>query len=88
MKNKNILIIVSGSIAAYKTCDVVRLLRKEGADVQVMMTNSAEKFVGKASFAALTGEGGEDAPRLALELIRHIDADVSDELLVDTLLAS
>ena len=55
MKNKNILIIVTGSIAAYKACEIIRLLRKEGAQVQVMMSHSAQKFVGKASFSALTG---------------------------------
>ena len=54
MKNKNILIAVTGSIAAYKACEVVRLLRKEGAHVQVMMSKSALEFVGKATFAALT----------------------------------
>ena len=54
MKNKNILIIVTGSIAAYKACEVIRLLRKEGAEVQVMMTKSAQEFVGKTTFAALT----------------------------------
>ena len=54
MKNKNILIVVTGSIAAYKTCEVVRLLRREGAHVQVMMSKSAMEFVGKATFAALT----------------------------------
>ena len=54
MKNKNILIAVTGSIAAYKACEVVRLLRKEGANVQVMMSKSAMEFVGKATFAALT----------------------------------
>ena len=54
MKNKNILIAVTGSIAAYKTCEVVRLLRKEGANVQVMMSKSAMEFVGKTTFAALT----------------------------------
>ena len=56
MKNKNILICVTGSISAYRACEVIRVLKKEGAFVQVMMTNSAEKFVGKASFAALTGK--------------------------------
>ena len=54
LKNKNILICVTGSIAAYKSCEVIRLLRKEGANIQVMLTYSAQKFVGKASFAALT----------------------------------
>ena len=50
MRNKNILIIVTGSIAAYKACEIVRLLRKEGANVQVMMSKSAQKFVGKTTF--------------------------------------
>jgi len=81
MKNKNILIIVSGSIAAYKTCDVVRLLRKEGADVQVMMTTSAQNFVGKTTFAALTNhevitEMFPDTPKAGLEHIElAIDLD-------------
>ena len=56
LKNKKILICVTGSIAAYKTCDIIRLLKKEGAKVQVMMSISAEKFVGAATFAALTGQ--------------------------------
>ena len=47
MKNKKILIIVTGSIAAYKSCEVIRLLRREGAVVQVMMSKSAQEFVGK-----------------------------------------
>ncbi len=54
LKNKNILICVTGSIAAYKACEVIRLLRKEDVNVHVMMTHSAQKFVGKASFSALT----------------------------------
>ena len=33
MKNKNILIGITGSIAAYKVCDIIRILRKEGAVV-------------------------------------------------------
>lgn len=40
-----------------------------------------------ATIAALTHQGGDDAPRLALRLIEHIDADVSDGLLVATFFA-
>ncbi|MBT5077663.1 MAG: bifunctional phosphopantothenoylcysteine decarboxylase/phosphopantothenate--cysteine ligase CoaBC [Candidatus Marinimicrobia bacterium] len=74
LKNKNILICVTGSIAAYKSCEVVRLLRKEDVNVQVMMTPSAQKFVGKASFAALTNnevitEIFPDTPKAGLEHI-------------------
>tara|TARA_Y100000590_G_scaffold470423_1_gene664793 strand:- start:206 stop:1411 length:1206 start_codon:yes stop_codon:yes gene_type:complete len=54
LKNKNILLCVTGSIAAYKACEILRLLRKEEANVQVMMSKSAEEFVGVATFAALS----------------------------------
>ena len=54
LKNKNILIGITGSIAAYKACDIIRILRKEGANVQAIMTESSKKFIGKASIAALT----------------------------------
>lgn len=52
--DKLILIGVTGSIAAYKTCDLVRGLVKRGLPVQVILTESAERFVGKVTFQALT----------------------------------
>jgi phosphopantothenoylcysteine decarboxylase/phosphopantothenate--cysteine ligase len=45
---------VTGSIAAYKAADLVRRLRDEGADVVVLMTPTATRFVGELTFAALT----------------------------------
>lgn len=51
---KLILIGVTGSIAAYKACDLVRGLAKRGLPVQVIMSESAERFVGKVTFQALT----------------------------------
>lgn len=54
-KNKNILLGVTGSIAAYKACEVLRLLQRLGADVKVVMTEAAEKFIGKVTFEALSG---------------------------------
>jgi len=45
LKDKNILIGVTGSIAAYKIPILVRLLRKAGANVQVLMTDSSKAFV-------------------------------------------
>ena len=45
---------VTGSIAAYKAAELVRRLRDEGADVVVLMTASALRFVGELTFAALT----------------------------------
>ena len=84
MKNKNILIIVTGSIAAYKACEVVRLLRKEGANVQTMMSSYAQKFVGKATFSALTGhevitELFPETPKVGLE---HIEISIALDAIV------
>lgn len=53
--NREILIGVSGGIAAYKTAALVSSLVQQGARVSVVMTRSATKFVGPATFAALTG---------------------------------
>lgn len=52
----DILIGVTGSIAAYKSCDLVRNLVKEGYSVRVIMTPHATEFVGRISFEALTGK--------------------------------
>jgi phosphopantothenoylcysteine decarboxylase/phosphopantothenate--cysteine ligase len=49
-----ILLGVSGGLAAYKTCELVRLLVRAGRDVQVVMTPDAERFVGPTTFAALS----------------------------------
>jgi phosphopantothenoylcysteine decarboxylase/phosphopantothenate--cysteine ligase len=49
-----VLLGVTGGIAAYKACILVRLLRLHGAEVRVVMTRSAERFVGPATFAALS----------------------------------
>jgi phosphopantothenoylcysteine decarboxylase/phosphopantothenate--cysteine ligase len=45
LKNKKILLGITGSIAAYKSALLVRLLKKQGADVQVIMTKSATEFI-------------------------------------------
>jgi len=54
LSGKRVLLGVTGGIAAYKACILVRLLRLKGAEVQVVMTRSAERFVGPATFAALS----------------------------------
>ena len=51
---RRILLGVTGSIAAYKACEVARLFVKAGAEVQVLMTPSAERFVSPLTFEALT----------------------------------
>ncbi len=52
---KKVILGVTGGIAAYKVVQVARDLSELGADVRVVMTRSAERFVGKQTFAALTG---------------------------------
>jgi len=53
--NKNILLGVSGGIAAYKSAEIVRHLRKVGASVRVVMTKSAEEFITPLTLQALSG---------------------------------
>ena len=53
---KTVLVCVTGCIAAYKTCEIVRLLQKAGVRVKVCMTEHATAFVGPTTFRALTHE--------------------------------
>jgi phosphopantothenoylcysteine decarboxylase/phosphopantothenate--cysteine ligase len=53
--NKHILLGVSGGIAVYKSAELVRLLRKQGAQVRVVMTKAAMQFVSPLTFQALSG---------------------------------
>ena len=55
LKDKNVLLGITGSISAYKACDLVQRLKDEGAHVRVIMTASASKLVHPNTFAALTG---------------------------------
>ena len=55
MKGREILIGVSGGIAAYKTAALVSELVQAGAGVSVVLTEAAREFVGPTTFAALTG---------------------------------
>ncbi|MEO9175907.1 MAG: flavoprotein, partial [Gaiellales bacterium] len=49
-----LLLGVTGGIAAYRACELVRLLVRGGHPVQVAMTAGAERFVGAETFAALS----------------------------------
>lgn len=83
--NKNIVLGVSGGIAAYKSVELLRLLVKKGANVRVIMTKNAQAFVGALTFKALSGqavctdlfETSDDAS------IRHIDwAEQADAVVI------
>ena len=53
---KNIILGVCGGIAAYKSVELLRLLTKQKADVRVIMTRNAARFVGPVTFEALSGK--------------------------------
>jgi phosphopantothenoylcysteine decarboxylase/phosphopantothenate--cysteine ligase len=54
LRGKKILLGITGGIAAYKACELLRLLQKRHAEVRVAMTEEATKFVGQTTFAALS----------------------------------
>jgi phosphopantothenoylcysteine decarboxylase/phosphopantothenate--cysteine ligase len=56
VRNKKVLVGVGGGIAAFKSVELVRELGRRGAQVKVVMTGNATRFVGPITFTALTGE--------------------------------
>ena len=55
IRGRRIVLAVTGGVAAYKSAYLVRLLGEAGAEVKVIITDSAKQFVGPQTFAALTG---------------------------------
>lgn len=56
LKGKKIVLGITGSIAAYKACLIVRLLKKQGAEVQVVITDAGKQFITPVTLSALTGK--------------------------------
>lgn len=56
LHDQKILLCICGGIAAYKAAELVRRLGDAGAQVRVAMTENAQRFVGAATFQALTGQ--------------------------------
>src|SRR3546814_17861361 len=54
MRGKHILLIVGGGIAAYKACELVRLIRKAGGEVTCVLTEGGQRFVTAMTLAALS----------------------------------
>ena len=83
LTGQKIILAVTGSVAAYKSCELMRLLIKRGAEVSVIMTEAAQRFVTPLTFKALGAkcvytsdwEQSESA-------IPHIDATKSANLLL------
>ena len=55
LTGKTVVLAVSGSIAAYKIPNLARMLKKQGCDVQVLMTQNATQFINPITFESLTG---------------------------------
>ena len=55
LSQRNVLLGITGSIAAYKACDLVRKLKASGAAVQVIMTANARRLLSEAAMACLSG---------------------------------
>ena len=55
LSNKKILLCITGGIAAYKTPELTRIFKKNGADVRIIMTESSKEFVAPLSLQAVSG---------------------------------
>ena len=93
LQGRRILLCVSGGIAAYKAAELVRRLRDAGAEVRVAMTDNAQRFVGTATFQALSGapvrtslwDAAAEAAMGHLELARWADRIVVAPATANTL---
>ncbi|MBW6398454.1 bifunctional phosphopantothenoylcysteine decarboxylase/phosphopantothenate--cysteine ligase CoaBC [Roseomonas sp. HJA6] len=72
LAGRRILLIVSGSVAAYKALELTRLLRRDGAQVMAVLTVGGARFVTKEALAAITGERVHDDLWAAEAEIGHI----------------
>ena len=54
LRNKKVILIIGGGIAAYKSLDLIRLLKKQGCEVKVVLTESGKKFVTPLSITSLS----------------------------------
>lgn len=59
--NTNILLCVTGGIAAYKSAEIIRLFKKDGAEVRVIMTESAKEFITPLTLQAVSGNEIHDS---------------------------
>ncbi|MGD0238081.1 MAG: bifunctional phosphopantothenoylcysteine decarboxylase/phosphopantothenate--cysteine ligase CoaBC, partial [Syntrophorhabdales bacterium] len=85
LRDKEIIVGVTGGIAAYKAAELVRILAKKGANVHVVMTKHAMEFVTPLTFQALSGNPvtHEIFALLAGSKIGHIAlSDLADQLVI------
>ena len=85
LKGKHIVLGVTGGIACYKACELASLLVKQHADVQVIMTENATKFVTPITFEQLTGNKAltDTFDRNFVHSVEHIAvADKADMVII------
>ena len=85
LTNKNILLGITGSIAAYKAADISSRLKKEGCNVKVVMTKSSELFITETTLESLSGNKviSEDHNSTVASNFKHLDlAKWADIILV------
>ena len=85
LKGKNILLGVTGGIACYKACELTSLLVKQHANVQVIMTENATKFVTPITFEQLSGNKAlvDTFDRNFVHSVEHISvADKTDMVII------
>ena len=78
LDGKCIVLAVTGGIAAYKSCEIVRLLRSKGADVRVIMTDHAREFIQPLTFQALTDQSVMTSLWTALDQARFPHIHLAD----------
>ncbi|QGU07500.1 Coenzyme A biosynthesis bifunctional protein CoaBC [Corynebacterium occultum] len=79
---RKIVVGVAGGIAAYKACHLVRDLKEYGDDVRVVPTDSALRFVGAATFEALSGNPVSTTVFDAVEEVQHVRVGQEAEAIV------
>jgi phosphopantothenoylcysteine decarboxylase/phosphopantothenate--cysteine ligase len=82
MNSKRVIVGVAGGIAAYKACSVVRQLSEAGHDVRVIPTESALRFVGAATFEALSGHPVHSGVFENVEEVPHVRLGQEADLVV------
>lgn len=85
LNGKTILLCITGSIAAYRSCDLLRELKRQGADVFCLMTEAATRFVAPLTFHALSGHPVYSDPFSTQEdwnVLHTMLADKADLILI------
>ena len=82
LRRPSVVLGVSGGIAAYKACELLRLFTESGHDVTVIPTRAALRFVGSATWEALSGKPAPASVFADVSNVRHVSVGRQAELVV------